>query len=98
MARPTPDSIAARRAPLGVPDEAFPRSVAVIMDGNGRWARARDLPRTAGHRIRKSTLRAEGLGLEARDATTLWLAPGEEAYVPLEREDLDALVAAARGD
>ncbi len=28
----------------------FPRHVAIIMDGNGRWAGARDLPRVAGHR------------------------------------------------
>jgi undecaprenyl diphosphate synthase len=27
----------------------IPRHVAIIMDGNGRWAEARDLPRTAGH-------------------------------------------------
>ncbi len=27
-----------------------PRHVAIIMDGNGRWAKARGLPRTAGHR------------------------------------------------
>lgn len=35
---------------LGVPREALPRHVAVIMDGNGRWAAARHLPRVAGHR------------------------------------------------
>jgi len=29
---------------------AVPRHVAIIMDGNGRWARARALPRLAGHR------------------------------------------------
>jgi undecaprenyl diphosphate synthase len=29
---------------------AVPRHLAVIMDGNGRWAKARHLPRTAGHR------------------------------------------------
>jgi undecaprenyl diphosphate synthase len=27
-----------------------PQHVAIIMDGNGRWANARGLPRTAGHR------------------------------------------------
>ena len=30
-------------------DERFPRHVAIIMDGNGRWARARGLPRYKGH-------------------------------------------------
>ena len=29
--------------------EALPRHVAIIMDGNGRWARARKLPRVVGH-------------------------------------------------
>ena len=29
---------------------ALPRHIAIIMDGNGRWARARGLPRIAGHR------------------------------------------------
>jgi undecaprenyl diphosphate synthase len=31
-------------------DPVPPRHVAIIMDGNGRWANARGLPRTAGHR------------------------------------------------
>ncbi len=31
-------------------DAAVPRHVAIIMDGNGRWAAARHLPRLAGHR------------------------------------------------
>ena len=31
-------------------DFAVPRHVAIIMDGNGRWAAARGLPRSAGHR------------------------------------------------
>jgi undecaprenyl diphosphate synthase len=35
--------------PPDVPREQVPRHVAVIMDGNGRWAKARGLPRTAGH-------------------------------------------------
>ncbi len=32
-----------------VTTRALPRHVALIMDGNGRWAKMRDLPRTAGH-------------------------------------------------
>jgi undecaprenyl diphosphate synthase len=35
------------RLPAGTP---IPRHVAVIMDGNGRWAKSRGLPRIAGHR------------------------------------------------
>lgn len=35
---------------LGVPDTSYvPRHVAIIMDGNGRWATQRHLPRIAGH-------------------------------------------------
>ncbi|MFM9170735.1 MAG: undecaprenyl diphosphate synthase family protein, partial [Phycisphaerales bacterium] len=30
--------------------DRVPRHVAIIMDGNGRWANARGLPRIAGHR------------------------------------------------
>jgi undecaprenyl diphosphate synthase len=35
---------------LQIDFDRLPRHVAVIMDGNGRWARMRDLPRVAGHR------------------------------------------------
>ncbi len=40
------------RRPAGGMDgpRAVPRHVAIIMDGNGRWARRRGLPRSAGHR------------------------------------------------
>ena len=31
-------------------DSGFPLSVAIIMDGNGRWAEQRGLPRIEGHR------------------------------------------------
>lgn len=36
---------------------AIPRHVAIIMDGNGRWARQRRLPRVAGHRRGVETVR-----------------------------------------
>ncbi|MDF1850889.1 MAG: isoprenyl transferase [Verrucomicrobiales bacterium] len=32
------------------PDKEIPRHIAIIMDGNGRWAKQRDLPRREGHR------------------------------------------------
>jgi undecaprenyl diphosphate synthase len=35
---------------LGIPRDRLPRHVAIIMDGNGRWARRQGLPRIAGHR------------------------------------------------
>ena len=35
----------------------IPRHVAIIMDGNGRWALARGLPRLAGHRAGTENLR-----------------------------------------
>ena len=47
-----------------------PRHVAIIMDGNGRWAKQRHLPRLAGHRagveaVRRVTRAARALGIEA---------------------------------
>ncbi len=39
------------------PLERVPRHVGIIMDGNGRWARARGLPRLAGHRAGTENLR-----------------------------------------
>jgi undecaprenyl diphosphate synthase len=46
----------------------LPQHVAIIMDGNGRWARARGLPRIAGHRrgaeaVRRTAARACELGI-----------------------------------
>jgi trans,polycis-polyprenyl diphosphate synthase len=39
-----------------MPPETVPAHIAVVMDGNGRWARARGLPRTAGHEAGESPL------------------------------------------
>lgn len=39
-----------------IPRERIPRHVAVVMDGNGRWAKARGLPRTAGHEAGEAAL------------------------------------------
>ena len=39
-----------------IPAELIPRHVAVVMDGNGRWANQRGLPRTEGHRAGEHSL------------------------------------------
>lgn len=44
---PTPHPSGA--TPPAIPADLMPRHVAVVMDGNGRWAKDRGLPRTAGH-------------------------------------------------
>ncbi|UCH82894.1 MAG: isoprenyl transferase [Candidatus Latescibacterota bacterium] len=36
----------------------LPGHIAIIMDGNGRWARKRDLPRLEGHRVGRESVRA----------------------------------------
>ncbi|HTT78672.1 MAG TPA: isoprenyl transferase [Stellaceae bacterium] len=50
------------------PPVVLPRHVAIIMDGNGRWAKARGLPRIAGHRrgadaVRRTLVAAAELGI-----------------------------------
>lgn len=40
-----------------LPEDRIPTHVAMIMDGNGRWARQRGLPRLAGHRAGTENLR-----------------------------------------
>jgi len=52
-----------------VPPNLRPRHIAIIMDGNGRWAQRRDLPRIEGHRIgvaavRRTTEECTRLGIE----------------------------------
>jgi len=42
----------------GLKPELLPRHIAIIMDGNGRWARARGLPRIEGHRRGVHSVRA----------------------------------------
>ena len=44
-----PDPHASGVGPPEIPKELIPRHVAIVMDGNGRWAKDRGLPRTAGH-------------------------------------------------
>jgi len=66
---------------------AVPRHLAIIMDGNGRWAEARGLPRLAGHEagaesVREITRTCRTLGVEALTlysfSTENWRRPAEE--------------------
>lgn len=65
----------------------LPRHVAIIMDGNGRWAKKRGLPRTAGHAVGAETFRkiatyAKEIGLDYLTvyafSTENWKRPQEE--------------------
>jgi len=51
---PTPHPSGAR--PPAIPADLVPRHVALIMDGNGRWAKQRGLPRTEGHKRGEDSL------------------------------------------
>lgn len=70
-----------------VPRARWPRHVAVIMDGNGRWAKARGLPRAAGHRegvktVRRTVTECARLGLDALTLYSFssenWKRPADE--------------------
>lgn len=65
----------------------LPRHIAIIMDGNGRWAKKRGLPRTAGHAAGAETFRAvatycKEIGLDYLTvyafSTENWKRPQEE--------------------
>ncbi|MFC4291836.1 polyprenyl diphosphate synthase [Sphingorhabdus arenilitoris] len=85
-----------------------PRHVAIIMDGNGRWAKKRMLPRAMGHKrgveaVRKIVRAAGDLGLEALSlyafSSENWKRPEEEVSDLMGllrnyiRSDLDEFVA-----
>lgn len=76
-ARPSPD----------LPTGTAPRHVAIIMDGNGRWAKKRFLPRIAGHKqgveaVRRVARAARKLGVEVLTlyafSSENWRRPEEE--------------------
>lgn len=75
-----------------VPPERRPRHIAVIMDGNGRWAQQRNLPRIEGHRrgvtsVRRTVEECARLGIEQ---LTLYCLSSENWKRP--RHELDFLM------
>lgn len=75
------------QAELGIPPERMPRHVAIIMDGNGRWARQQGLERVLGHEagaanVREIVTHCARLGIEALTlysfSTENWNRPIDE--------------------
>jgi len=86
----------------------IPNHVAVIMDGNGRWAQKRGLPRVAGHHsgmknVKKITMAANAVGIHVLTmyafSTENWKRPKEEVdylmKLPMEffPKEIDELIA-----
>lgn len=74
----------------GINLERLPRHIAIIMDGNGRWAKKRGLPRTLGHHAGVEALRdvvktCSNLGVEVLTvyafSTENWRRPKDEVGV-----------------
>ncbi|MCX7568551.1 isoprenyl transferase [Tumebacillus sp. DT12] len=73
--------------PSDIDLEAVPNHVAIIMDGNGRWAKQRNMPRIAGHRagmqmVKEITNVADDIGIKVLTlyafSTENWKRPTEE--------------------
>lgn len=90
-----------------IQERKIPRHVAIIMDGNGRWARARGLDRSEGHvegvnTVRKITEAASEIGIKYLTLYTFstenWNRPQEEVdalmnliVIAIERETADLI-------
>ena len=77
----------------GLDMDNIPQHIAIIMDGNGRWAKARGKIRTQGHKVGAETLKtivraADTLGIKAITAyafsTENWKRPVTEVHFIME--------------
>ncbi len=73
--------------------ERLPKHIAIIMDGNGRWAKERNLPRTMGHRAGVETLKrivreCNDIGIKYLSvyafSTENWIRPKEEVFALMD--------------
>jgi undecaprenyl diphosphate synthase len=78
---------------LGLEGEQLPRHIAIIMDGNGRWARQHSLPRVRGHEagseaVREIVTECARLGMECLTlysfSTENWKRPPDEVEALME--------------
>lgn len=76
-----------KRSVTALPADNIPEHVAIIMDGNGRWARNKGLPRIVGHRngmkaVKRATIAADELGIRILTlyafSTENWKRPKDE--------------------
>lgn len=76
-----------------VPPQRRPKHIAIIMDGNGRWAIQRNLPRTAGHRagaraVRDTLVECARLGINTLTLYSFslenWKRPADEINALME--------------
>jgi undecaprenyl diphosphate synthase len=91
---PKPDALQ-RLAEAGLDPARLPRHVAVIMDGNGRWAQQRGLPRIEGHRRGVQSVRAtieECCRLEIKQLTLYCLSTDNWKRPQAELDFLMALL------
>ncbi|MEM7772252.1 MAG: isoprenyl transferase [Cyanobacteria bacterium P01_A01_bin.37] len=103
----TAKHVALQDLPSDLSRERLPQHVAVIMDGNGRWATSRGLPRSVGHRKGVDTLKSllrccKDWGINALTAyafsTENWSRPLEEVeflmtlFERVLRQELDEMV------
>ena len=84
---PTSSASQAKPLPVGLDPTRIPRHIAIIMDGNGRWAKSKGLPRVVGHKTGvdsvKTAVRTCGeLGVSVLTlyafSTENWLRPASE--------------------
>ena len=78
---------AEKQETLTISEDNIPQHVAIIMDGNGRWAKRLGLPRIAGHQngmkaVKRATIAADELGIKYLTmyafSTENWTRPKEE--------------------
>ena len=76
-----------------VPRDMMPKHIAIIMDGNGRWAKKRGMPRTYGHvqgalSFRKLLRYANDIGIEYISfyafSTENWKRPDDEVHALMD--------------
>ena len=69
-----------------------PKTVAIIMDGNGRWAKKRGLPRTAGHKKGADTIRTVALAAQDMGIQKLILYAFSTENWKRPKDEVDALM------